>query len=411
MFKHLIDAINWVQSQLKFRPKTSLEHVKKALEMLSLDMSKIKKVHVTGTNGKGSVCMFITKILVDAGYKVGTFTSPYLIDFNERIKLNNENINDSDLLVQLNKIYALNERYKNETGETLSFFELLTLAAFDYFSEEEVDVMVVEVGIGGLLDSTNIINYDASVITNVGFDHMKQLGNTLESIASNKLGILKNGNQLFTTVSSELHEFFINYCKQMNADYKIIDINEIESISDFPNVMKYNENIYKLSLLGNHQQQNAALAIEVVEFLFPKIDYHSINQSLSTTVYPGRLETVLDNVLLDGAHNMHAINSLIFSLHSTFKMYNIHVLFSALSDKEPVEMLKVLALHVKSITTTAFPDTRYESLAFLPYRFENDPKIALSNLIKNKKENDLVIITGSLHFVGYMKKEIIPYLK
>lgn len=411
MFKHLDDAVNWVQSQLKFRPKTSLDHMKKALLMLSLDLSKIKKIHVTGTNGKGSVCMFITKILTDSGLKVGTFTSPYLVDFNERIKLNNENINDFDLLTQLNKIYVLNEQYKSETGETLSFFELLTLAAFNYFNQKNVDVMVIEVGIGGLLDSTNIINYDASVITNIGFDHMKQLGYTLESIASNKLGILKSGNQLFTTVSSELHDFFIKYCKSNNISYKIIAENEIESISDYPNVMKYNQEVYKLSLLGIHQKQNASLAIAVVKFLFPKIGYGDIAGSLSSTIYPGRLETVLENVILDGAHNQHAINSLVLSLHSTFKMYNIHILFSALSDKEPVEMLKILAPHVKSITTTAFPDTRYETLDFLPYRFENDPKLALANLIKNKKENDLVIITGSLHFVGYMKKEVIPYLK
>src|SRR5690606_27381955 len=124
-------------------------------------------------------------------------------------------------------------------------------------------------------------------------------------------------------------------------------------ISDYPHVIKCKNEFYELSLLGDYQKYNASLAIEIIRYLFPKISIETIKQGLSTTVYGGRLETVLDGVILDGAHNMHAIEALILSLHSVFKMYNIHVLFSALSDKEPQKMLEALAPHVASITTTA----------------------------------------------------------
>ncbi|VEU82286.1 bifunctional folylpolyglutamate synthase/dihydrofolate synthase [Acholeplasma hippikon] len=411
MFNKLEDAINWIVVQQKFRPKTSLIHVKKAFDMLSLDLSHIKKVHVTGTNGKGSTCMYLTKIFVDQGLKVGTFMSPYLVSFNERIKVNGENISDDLLLKHINLIYLVAAKYKDETKETLSFFELLTLTSLSVFHELNLDIIVMEVGIGGLLDATNILNYDASVITNIGYDHMKTLGNTLEEIGLNKLGIVKEHNHLFTTVDKSLYDLFNNYVKDKNAEIMIIKEEDIKILSNLPNIIEYKNETYELSLLGTYQSKNAALAIEVAKFILPEITHESLNQSLSLVSYGGRLEKVLDGVYIDGAHNTHAMKELINTLHSTFKMYNINILFSALSDKEPIKMLEMLEGHVKSITTTAFPDTRYESLASLPFKFEENPKIALENLIKNKSEQDLVIITGSLHFIGYIKKEIIPYLK
>jgi dihydrofolate synthase/folylpolyglutamate synthase len=371
----------------------------------------MKKIHVTGTNGKGSVCMMTTQILIEQGLLVGTFISPYLVKFNERIKLNGKDIDDSELLTSINEVYELNQTYNKKSGQTLSFFELLTLTSLIYFVKSKVDVIVMEVGIGGLLDATNILNYDVSVITSIGMDHMKQLGNTLESIARNKLGILKQNGQLFTSVDPTLHDLFSEYARDKHASLAFIKPDMIETISEQPHIMKYKGNLYKLSLLGNFQKTNAALAIETVRHLYPSIDESSILLGLAKTYYPGRLETVLDGVIIDGAHNPHAIEKVIFSLKSLFKVYNIHVLFSALSDKEPEIMLRQLETIAKSITLTAFPDPRYKNLDFLPYNFEIDPIRALKNLIENKKENDVIFITGSLHFIGYIKKEVIPYLK
>lgn len=411
MFNNITDAIDWIVVQQKFRPKTSLTHVKKAFDMLSLDLSNIKKIHVTGTNGKGSTCMNLTKIFVDQGYNVGTFMSPYLVSFNERIKINGENISDELLLKHINLIYMVAKKYNDETNETLSFFELLTLTSLSVFHELNLDIIIMEVGIGGLLDATNILNYEASVITNIGYDHMKTLGNTLEEIADNKLGIVKEKNHLFTTVDQSLHEQFKDYVKSKNSEVTFINKENVKVMSDLPHVIEYKNHTYQLSLLGNYQAYNAALAIEVANFIDKNLDQEKIRISLSQIIYGGRLEKVLEGVYIDGAHNTHAILELVNTLHSTFKMYNISILFSALSDKDPLKMLEMLQPHVKSITTTAFPDTRYESLASLPFKFEENPKVALENLIKNKSEKDLVIITGSLHFIGYIKKEIIPYFK
>lgn len=411
MFNNVQNGIDWIESQLRFRPKTSLDHMKHALSMLQLELDHIKKIHVTGTNGKGSVCMMTTQILVEAGYKVGTFISPYLVRFNERIKLNGQNIDDASLLKSINKIYALNDKYFDETGFRLSFFELMTLMAFTYFSESKVDVIVIEVGIGGLLDATNILNYDVSVITNVGLDHMKQLGDSLEQIAANKLGILKTGGHLITSVNEALHEQIKIYSDEKLATTQFIFDKDVSTVSEKPHTIKYKNKNYKLSLLGNYQRLNAVLAIEIVQYLYPDVTYELINKGLSTTNYPGRLETVLPGVVIDGAHNVDAIQQVIFSLKSLYKVYNIHVLFSALSDKESNLMLDELNKYAKSITLTAFPDPRYKNLDFLPYKFELNPKKALTNLIKYKQENDVILITGSLHFIGYMKKEVIPYLK
>ena len=411
MFNQLDEAVNWIETQIKFRPKTSLDHMKEALSFLQLDLSHMKKIHITGTNGKGSVCMMTTQVLVESGMRVGTFISPYLIRFNERIKLNGKDISDSDLLDSINKVFDLNKTYFEHSGLTLSFFELMTLMSLIYFVDNKVDVIVMEVGIGGRLDATNILNYDVSVITNVGMDHMRQLGNTLESIALNKLGILKVKGHLITSIDSGLHDLVKDYVSKMNATLKVIEKRDVSTISELPHKIEYNHQVYELSLLGDFQNTNAALVIEVIKYLFPNIPDQIINEGLSKTEHPGRLETVLPGVILDGAHNIHAMKEVIFSLKSIFKVYNIHVLFSALSDKEPEVMLNELKKYASSITLTAFPDARYKNLDFLPFNFELNPKTALNNLIKNKKENDVIFITGSLHFIGYMKKEIIPYFK
>ena len=162
MFNDINQGIQWIESQIRFRPKTSLNPILQAYSLLDINLDSIKKIHVTGTNGKGSVCMYLTSILKEQGLKVGTFTSPYLVVFNERIMLNGIPIKDDDLLNMMNDIYEVSEKYKSIYHESLSFFELMTLMALKYFYMNKVDVIIMEVGIGGLLDSTNILNYDVT---------------------------------------------------------------------------------------------------------------------------------------------------------------------------------------------------------------------------------------------------------
>lgn len=409
MFNDVQEGIQWIESQLKFKPKSDLDRMHAAYSMLDLDLSSTKKIHVAGTNGKGSVCSYLTHILMKQGLKVGTYTSPYLLVFNERIKLNFENINDLDLLDLMNHIYQFNLDFEKSYGESLSFFELMTLMAFRYYEKQKVDVMIIEVGLGGRLDATNILNYDLSLITSIGMDHMKQLGDTIESIASNKLGILKPNNHLITTVKPSLHPQFIEHAKNVKATIQFVDTFQIEKISDLPLRFKYQNHDYQLKLIGDHQILNACLAIEAIKYLYPKITYEVIRDGLSVSVWPGRLEEVKERVYLDAAHNTHAMEALNQTFHHGFKDYKIIVLFSALGDKDISGMLDIIKGFASRIILTTFPDPRFIPIDHLKDDVDDlmhDPIKAYQMLSSNLEKNEILLVTGSLHFIGYMASKI-----
>ncbi|VEU80743.1 bifunctional folylpolyglutamate synthase/dihydrofolate synthase [Haploplasma axanthum] len=406
-FKNVESGIDWIQHQPKFREKTSLDYIKKAYDELKISFDKIKKIHIAGTNGKGSVSAFLTNILTSNNKKVGTFTSPYLVVFNERIRLNNVPIDDINLLKYINYIYDLNEQIFSKYSYRLSFFELLTLIAFKYFSDEEVDVIIMEVGIGGRLDATNIINYDVSIITSIGFDHMEQLGDTLEKIASEKLGILKEKGHLISGVNIPLKTQFINYANGKKASFLFIKERDIFPYT--PHQFFYKDKLYELGLLGDYQRMNALIADNTVRYLYDYKD-EQILPFLKTTRWDGRMEEIQENVYIDGAHNTHAITALMRNLEYIFKDKKITILFSALKDKKIAEMLDIIKKYDYKIVLTSFPDFRFKSLEEFETReikyIENGYETFLQ-LIKNKEEDEVLIATGSLHFIGYLKQNII----
>lgn len=414
MFKDIKKAIYWIETQTKFKPKTDLSRMTYAYSMLDLSFKNTKFIHVAGTNGKGSVCSYLTHIFLEKGLKVGTYTSPYLISFNERMRINGLMISDEDLLLEINEIYTFNETFSKAYGQHLAFFELLTLMALRYYHKQEVDVMIMEVGLGGLLDATNVIDYDLSLITNIGFDHMKQLGNTLESIASNKLGILKEKNHLISTVEKDLYPYFISYMKDINVSYKLINDLAYQVISLNPVSYIYHHETYSVSLLGKHQILNSILAIEAALYIYPSLDIKTIQEGLKKAKWAGRLERVASQVYIDGAHNIHALSALGNSLPQTFRDKNIHVLFSALGDKDINEMLLVIKRFSTSIVMTSFDDFRYKDLS----EYSDQSRIyvkdfieAFNQMYKQLTQNDILLITGSLHFVGYAKKKLSNQIK
>jgi dihydrofolate synthase/folylpolyglutamate synthase len=414
MFNNIKDAIYWIETQTKFKPKTDLSRMKYAYNMLDLSFKDTKFIHVAGTNGKGSVCSYLTHIFLEMGLKVGTYTSPYLISFNERIRYDGSMISEDALLVEINEIYTFNESFLNAYGEHLAFFELLTLMALRYYHKKEVDVIIMEVGLGGLLDATNVINYDVSLITNIGFDHMKQLGNTLESIAFNKLGILKKNNHLITTVDQTLYPYFISYMKDLDVSYSLINDDASEVLSLNPVSYIYKSDTYSVSLLGKHQILNSILALEAALYLYPSIDIKTIQKGLKEAIWAGRLECIMDSVYIDGAHNIHALSALADSLSETFKDKRIHVLFSALGDKDIKSMLETIKGFSTSIYMTSFDDFRFKDLS----QYSDEKIIYIKdfneafNLMYNKlTPNDVLLITGSLHFVGYAKKMLSNQIK
>lgn len=409
MFNHVAEGTEWIESQLKFKPKSDLNRMHAAFNMLNLDLSKIKKIHVAGTNGKGSVCSYLTHILMEQGLKVGTYTSPYLLVFNERIKVNFENISDEDLLKLINYIYQFNLDFEKSYGESLSFFELMTLMALIHYATIQVDVMVIEVGLGGRLDATNILNYDVSLITSIGMDHMKQLGDTLESIASNKLGILKPHNHLITTVRDELHPQFIEHVKALDATLKFIEPKLIQKISDIPLSFRYKNETYQLKLIGDYQILNASLAIEATHYLYPNITTDTIKDGIELSIWPGRLEEIKPRIYLDAAHNTHAMEALKVTFMHAFKDYKVTVLFSALGDKDISGMLTIIKSFADKIILTTFPDPRFIPIDHLKNQVNDimeDPLDAYQKLSTGLGENEILLITGSLHFIGYMASKI-----
>lgn len=384
-FNDLSSAVTWLEHQQKFQKKKDLNLLINAFSSLNINFDNVKKIHVGGTNGKGSTSAFITNVLVNNNYQVGTFTSPYLVKFNERIKLNNQDINDQELLKLINFIYNFNEDLIGNFGYSLSFFELLTLIAFKYFSDQKVDVIIMEIGIGGILDATNIIEYDVLVITSIGIDHVNVLGNTLEAIAANKLGALKGETHLIANPSKSLKKQFIAAAKTYTF------IKEIKP--------------FNLKLLGDYQQSNANLAYLTIKHLF-NLNDDEIIPYLENTTWPARLEKVSDNLYLDGAHNISAMLVLRNSLLKLFPNQRINIVFSALKDKDIAGMLKAFTNKQFKVFLTSFPDFRFEGLE----TFATKKRPYIENpfdLIKElKKLEEIVVVCGSLHFVGYLKANL-----
>lgn len=405
MFNNITDAIRWIEVQVKFKPKSDLIRMRTAFEMLDIHLDDMKKIHVAGTNGKGSVSSYLSHVLVEAGYRVGTFTSPYLVRFNERIRFQMKEIPDHDLLELIETIYAFNLQFEKSYGENLSFFELLTLMSLLYFKRMSCDVIVMEVGLGGLLDATNILNYNLSLIVSIGMDHMKQLGNTLESIAFNKLGILKPGNHLITTVDPHLHDYFRQYVKSVPASMEILSLDAPKVISDYPLIYEVDGNTIELSLFGKFQIGNSYLSYKAIQYLFPEIGIDVLLRGLKKTTWNGRLEEIDSHVYIDGAHNTHAIDALKETAESTFKGRPVWILFSALGDKDIPGMLKRIQGFAEKIVVTSFPDPRFVDLKVMAegYEYIDNPFNAIFKLRKHMKEDTVLIITGSLHFIGYIK--------
>lgn len=384
-FNNINDAIFWIENQRRAFGNKDLKKLKEALYKLNINLKESKTIHILGTNGKGSTQAFISNVLINNNYKVGAFTSPYLLKFNERIKINNNNIIDKELLDLINYFYNFNIKY----NYNLSFFELLTLMSFKYFSEQKCDVIIIEAGIGGLLDSTNIINYDITVITSIGYDHTNILGNTLKEIAYQKVGALKDNGVLIAYNNLNYIDVFNQRVKETNSKFISLDIDEYK---------KYNLNT---KLLGKHQKRNAILAIEAIKYLF-KIDDLNIIKYINNTTWDGRFEEISKNVFIDGAHNIDAIKALIETINSNFYNNDITIIFSALKDKKIEEMINLLNKENYEIILTSFPDFRFESLQM----FETDKIVYNENvneLIKNVNKNNITIFTGSLHFIGFIK--------
>lgn len=402
------EAINWLESKPRFKQKSNLDKMKNALMFLGNPEKDFQAIHITGTNGKGSVSKYLSTTLAKR-FKVGLFTSPYVIKFNERLQINNLQIKDDLLLKYIIWAKEFDEEYFLNYNDNFSFFELLTLIAIKYFSDEKVEYAVIEVGIGGRLDSTNVIDAEYAVITSLGLDHVEQLGGTLESILKEKLGVVKDHKTLFTTLG-EYEEIINEDINNKKAKVHYLDDSDYELINNYPLMFKYQENIYTPGLQGLFQVKNAILAIMVLKSL--NLDNKIIQEGLKETINPGRFEIVSSDplIILDGAHNYEAIDKLVFSLKTIFKDKNIKVLYASMVDKPYEKMIKRLKDLTKEISLTSLPFPRslkdFNQEIFKGLKVYPDALMGFQEIKKDLTNDDLLVVTGSMYLVSLIKNNL-----
>lgn len=413
MFITLDEALNWLYTQKKLNRRENLERIKSCALALDL-IPSYKIVHLAGTNGKGSTAKTLSTILTLAGKKVGLFVSPFVIKFNERIQVNNEYIKDEEIINYINELYLFQNEYKEKYNDVIPFFELTFLMALKYFKNNNVEVGIIECGMGGRLDATNFLKSDLSIITNVGFDHMSVLGNTLEEIAYHKLGIAKKNQTCLTCVTDDLKEYFDGYANENNIN--MIHIDELVSDIKISDKTYYNYNgvKYSSSLLGTYQAYNTSLAIEAAKIIDNSLSYDDIMKGLNNTFWPGRLELISESpkILIDGAHNIHGIDALVNTIKNLYQGKKINIVFTALHDKEYKKMIDSLNEITNKFYFTSINDLRATDIN----EFVNITRVN-SEIISNFKEcidkavNDLndeiLIITGSLHFISMVREYLI----
>ena len=418
MFNEFEKTKNWIENIKKFGSRLDLSRISKVLEELGNPQNSFKSIHVAGTNGKGSTASYIKSILLQAGYNVGIYTSPYVVKFNERIAMNDTYISDEDVIKYANIVFPIWENLYKQ-GDVVTFFEVLTIICFLYFKDKQVDYGVIEVGLGGKLDATNVINPEISVITNISYDHMNVLGNTLEAIALNKLGIVKPNVPLITTVENQdLIPLFKEITKKNKSNLTIIgkddiEIIEINEITKF----KYKDSIYQTNLPGIFQTRNASLAVETIlqlkDRLNLKITDNDIKLGLINTKWPGRFEIFNHNIILDGAHNIGGIEALTKTLKRMYPDKYIKALVSIMFDKEHDKIIEVLDNACDEIYFTEFEYARradaevlFDESHHLNKRIVKDYKSVFKKL-SILKENEILVVTGSLYFISEIRKLLI----
>jgi dihydrofolate synthase/folylpolyglutamate synthase len=414
MFDHLTDAIAWIESIKRFGDKLDLSRMELACELLGHPERDLPVIHIAGTNGKGSVVSYLKFALMANGYKVGTYTSPYIVRFNERIHYDGEDISDVDLLHYINRIRTLHETIKAEYDQIVTFFELVTLMSFLYFSERELDYVIYEVGLGGRLDATNVVIPLMTAITSISYDHMGVLGDTLESIAWNKLGIVKPGVPMVTAVTEEtLMPVFERMTEANHSDLIVLDPNAITDIAyGATTAFNYQNERYEIRLMGTHQVTNAALAIEILHQMeqrqLVRLQTTKVQTGLKQAFWPGRMERI-GNVILDGAHNIGAAEALADTMRRYFPDHRITVLYTSMADKEYYDILQVIGSFADTMVLTQIPYPRCESAETLYEVTEHpdkhlapDPALALLEWIP-RRDKELLLVTGSLYFVSFAR--------
>ena len=398
----------WMNSRIGLNFRSGLDRMEQAVSLLERPDKAYPILHVTGTNGKGSTIAFLCQLLMAHGKKVGTFTSPHMISIHDRICIGDQPISDEDF-TRIGQEVQQMEQTLLQTQDQLSYFEIICLMALLYFKEQAVDVVLLEVGIGGLLDTTNVVTGEIAVITSVGLDHQETLGGTVAEIAQQKAGIFKKGKK---AVVGPLPAEATAVC-QDRAEQLDVDLYAFQNDFGLEQDRFWNENVElvlpSLGLKGDYQRENAAVALEAfflyMEGLDQEVDMEQVKHALQETRWPGHLELFGDQVYLDGAHNPHAMLRLI-EFANSLAGKRVKILFGALKRKDYSGMLQTLQAGLPEaeliLTTFHYGEVVAQGdRQDLPY--VADYKAYIKEFMDQSSPDEVLFVTGSLYFIAEVR--------
>lgn len=422
-----IENNQWIANYRTDQPHFGLERMVELLALRGNPHLKLKVIHIGGTNGKGSTIAFLKNMLEKLGLRVGVFSSPYLIHYTDQISINGESIPEARLESLMSDYQTLLEGESATNLQGTTEFEIITAIAYDYFASEQVDVAIMEVGMGGLLDSTNVCQPILTGITTIGLDHVALLGDTLEIIAEQKAGIIKQGIPLVTgRIAPEAFAVIDRIAEEKDAprfaygaDYQVCHQESvvIGEVFDYTSVVRQGR--FQTGLLGLHQIENAGMALALLDTFCQEdgrklASNHLLAQALEETSWPGRLEIVSRDplIILDGAHNPHAIKALLATLQERFVDYRKEILFTCIKTKALEDMLDLLGtMPDTDLTLTHFDDSRAtdenvlkEAAKSRNLSYQGWQDFLEQKLTDKKEEKQTVrIVTGSLYFLSQVR--------
>lgn len=419
------DVTAFINKAKKFGSRLDLIRIKKLCELLGHPEEKCRFVHIAGTNGKGSASIFIENILARAGYKTGLYTSPFIYNFNERIQINNVSISDESLVGVMEQVVAATEQMLMEGFEHPTEFELITAAAFLYFAEEKSDVAVIEVGLGGTLDSTNVISSPlVTVIMSISYDHMEYLGNALAEIAENKCGIIKRGCPVvcYPFQPKEALAVIQKTSEAMGCELTVADTGslKIERTGLEGNTFCYNGVPFETRLIGDYQIYNAITAINAVRALKNRgyiISEEDVQNGLKTAKWPARFEVLSRSpvVIADGSHNVDGMRAFVDAAKKMLHGNKVVCVFGMLKDKEYSKCLELLSDISDTIIVTEVDSLRAETAEnlapaakkYFPNVFAEPDNIDAVMQAKQLADGKRAIVAlGSLYMMKNIKEAV-----
>lgn len=421
-YKETLEALHSIP---RVKKEDNLSRMKRLLEHLSNPHKGQKYIHIAGTNGKGSISRMLEEVLLESGYRTGLFTSPYIFDFRERIQIGNVMISEEDVIFYFEKVRSAAKKLEEEGFSFPSEFEVVTAMSFLYFKDKKVDLAIIEVGIGGLYDATNVIDPLLSIIASINFDHMNILGNTLDSIAKHKAGIMKGSPTISISQQPEVRKVLLDKAAEVSSELLMISSREMKFIAmeGIHQIIKVDLSplksiTIKLSLLGIHQMLNAGVVLHAAEELKNQgykdiTDAHLVN-ALKKVHWPGRMEIISEDplMIIDGAHNMDGAINLKESLDFYFPEKKVILLLGMLRDKDIETVTKILSQNTKKVLCFTPHDFRaLDAEHLLPLLYEgvlgeiaDSFDDAIKKAMEAYEDGDLILSAGSLYTIADIER-------